>query len=109
MDLGAAASGIVAGSLTDVVFYGIDSFKVQSQAQGHKIKLHRLYRGILGSTITGSVPSYGTFFLFYQPIKNEVDKIQGNNGSQALSVIVASLSAAIPSSLVYVPCDVIRY
>ena len=106
-----ACSGVIAGVLTDAVFYGIDSYKIQSQAAGHKIKFHRLFRGLLGSTFTGSIPSYGVFFMLYQPAKEAVEKSVGEAGiddSPAFNVMVASLMAAIPSSLVYVPCDVIR-
>lgn len=110
-DARAAASGIIAGVTTDAVFYGIDSYKIQAQAAGHKIKFHRLFRGLLGSTMTGSIPSYGVFFMFYEPMKENVERWVGDAGmgtSPAFNVMIASLGAAIPSSLVYVPCDVVR-
>ena len=111
LNMKAAGSGVMAGVVTDAVFYGIDSYKIQAQASGHKIKFHRLFRGLLGATITGSIPSYGVFFMLYQPMKETVDRLGENAGaktSPAFNVMMASLGAAIPSSLVYVPCDVIR-
>jgi len=57
----------------------------------------------------GSAPSYGAFFLLYQPTKNLCDDLQGeNNKIQAISVLSASMLASIPSSLVFVPADVIK-
>ena len=81
---------------------------MQSQAAGNKIKLYKLYRGLLGATLTGSIPSYGVFFLLYQPMKDAVERLSGGRTSPAFNVMIASLGAAIPSSLVYVPCDVVR-
>ena len=103
-----AGAGIAAGMFTDAVFYGLDSYKVQAQAQGQKIQMSRLFRGLVPSLFIGTAPTYGAFFILYQPLKNSMDELQGTNKSQAFSVMAASIFASVPASLVYVPCDVIK-
>lgn len=108
----AALYGSIAGMMTDTLFYGVDSYKVHAQARaeldGRILSFSRLFRGLVPSICLGALPTYAMFFMFYQPIKSKVDKIQGPGGSQAVSVVAASLVASVPSSLVYVPADVIK-
>ena len=100
-------AGTSAGILTDSIFYALDSYKVQSQAK--IFNMSRLFRGLVPMLIMGSAPSYGAFFLLYQPTKNLCDELQGENDkNQAISVLSASILASIPSSLVFVPADVIK-
>jgi len=46
-----------------------------------------------------------SFFFCYQPIKKFADEYTDD---QALSVLVASIVSSVPSSLVYVPADVVK-
>jgi hypothetical protein len=101
-----AIAGSIAGVITDTVFYAVDSFKVQKQAGSIKASnIPQLFRGLPSNLLIGSIPTYSSFFIFYQPIKSYVDPITEN---QALSVLIASVSSSVPSSLVYVPADVIK-
>jgi len=108
----AAFCGSLAGVMTDSLFYAVDSYKVHAQAKAHVdgriMSFSRLFRGLVPSICLGAVPSYGAFFFFYQPLKTSIDEMQGQGANQALSVIAASLAASVPSSLVYVPADVIK-
>jgi hypothetical protein len=56
----------LSGALSELIFYSIDSFKVQLQA-GEKIKVSHLFRGAIPIACCGSLPSFGVFFgVFYQ-------------------------------------------
>jgi hypothetical protein len=47
-----AISATLAGIVTDVLFYGVDSYKVGLQAN-QKIALLTMYRGVLPIVLTG--------------------------------------------------------
>jgi hypothetical protein len=49
-----AASGAIAGIVTDIIFYGLDSYKVMLQAN-QKVKLSAIYRGVLPIALTGTI------------------------------------------------------
>lgn len=99
-------SAALAGILTDVIFYGLDSYKVMLQA-GEHVKVSKLFRGALPVAIMGSGPSFGAFFICYNPIRNVLNERLGP-GQESISVLVASIIAGVPSSIVAVPADVVK-
>jgi len=99
-------SATFAGIVTELLFYGLDSYKVVQQA-GEKVKISKLYRGALPVALAGAGPSYLVFFGLYNPIRNVIDDRMGP-GVESVSVLVASLVAGVPSSIVYVPADVLK-
>mmetsp|Transcript_23743 Transcript_23743/g.53711 ORF Transcript_23743/g.53711 Transcript_23743/m.53711 type:complete len:181 (+) Transcript_23743:165-707(+) len=96
-------SGAVAGVVTGLIFYGLDSFKNKQQA-GEKIRYSQLFRGALPLTLLISGPSYFVFFVVYQPLRDALSDPMGEGGA----VLAASLVAAVPSSIVSVPADVLK-
>lgn len=99
-------SATVAGILTEVIFYGLDSYKVVQQA-GEKVKFSKLFRGALPIAISGAGPSYGVFFVMYNPLRNVINDRLGPGG-ESVSVLISSIVAGVPSSIVYVPADVVK-
>ncbi len=57
--------GAFAGISTDLIFYGLDSFKVMKQASNSgkngKIQFSKLFQGALPIAVVGSGPSFGAF------------------------------------------------
>lgn len=101
-------SGGLAGSITEVIFYTIDSFKIQQQT-GDKISLHRLYRGAVPIALCGAFPSLAVFFGVFTPLKKYVSRDQnGNFAHNGTGIFIASIVAAVPSSLVGIPSDVLK-
>lgn len=96
-------SGGLSGTITDIIFYSLDSFKVQSQA-GEKIHMKRLFRGAIPIACCGSLPSFGIFFSLFHQCKEYFCQ----DGYTTRGVLISSLIAAIPSSLIAVPADVIK-
>lgn len=99
-----ALAGGLAGAFTEIIFYAIDSAKVQSQA-GEKLTVSRLYRGAIPIAFSGSFPSIGVFFGVFNPAK---EYLCGQNKYSGSGVLTASVIAAIPSSLAGVPADVLK-
>ena len=98
----------LAGVLTEVIFYGLDSYKVFSQAGG-EVKMSRLFRGALPIALLGSGPSFGVFFLCYNPLRNFMSaKLGPGSGQESASVLFASVVSCVPSSIVAVPADVVK-
>jgi hypothetical protein len=98
-----ALSGGFSGVLTELIFYSLDSFKVQLQA-GEKIQISRLYRGALPIACCGSFPTFGVFFGIFHQCKQWFC----HDGYTTHGILLSSLLAAIPSSLVGVPADVLK-
>jgi hypothetical protein len=101
-----AAAGSSAGLATDSIFYGLDSYKVQKQQPGGHVNVRNLFRGLLPLSMMGTVPSFGVFFLVYEPCKRALAEVYGVGDSA--SVALASLVAGVPASLVYVPADTVK-
>jgi len=101
-----AAAGSSAGLATDSIFYGLDSYKVQKQQLGGQVNVRHLFRGLLPLTMMGTVPSFGTFFFFYEPCKRALADVYGL--SDGASVALASFAAGVPASLIYVPADTVK-
>ena len=99
-------SSTIAGILTEIVFYGLDSYKVMQQA-GKSAKFAQLFRGALPIAIAGSGPSTGVFFILYNPLRNSLNDRLGP-GAEGASVLAASILAGLPSSLLDVPADVVK-
>eukprot|EP00598_Pedospumella_elongata_P015897 CAMPEP_0184994202 /NCGR_PEP_ID=MMETSP1098-20130426/48365_1 /TAXON_ID=89044 /ORGANISM="Spumella elongata, Strain CCAP 955/1" /LENGTH=81 /DNA_ID=CAMNT_0027520209 /DNA_START=28 /DNA_END=270 /DNA_ORIENTATION=- len=57
-------SATFAGIATELLFYGLDSYKVVQQA-GEKVKISKLFRGALPVALAGAGPSYLVFFGLY--------------------------------------------
>jgi predicted membrane protein len=101
-----ALSAIGAGILTEVIFYGLDSYKVMKQA-AEPIRMSRLFKGVVPLSVLGSGPYFGTFFICYNPIRNTFDDKFGR-GFESTSVLLASVFSAVPASILAVPADVIK-
>jgi solute carrier family 25 S-adenosylmethionine transporter 26 len=99
-----SSSGALAGITADMVFYGLDSYKVMKQA-GEKFQMRRLFRGMVPVAILGSGPSFALFFGVYSFAK---DKLERSTGDSKTSVLIASILGGIPSSLVAVPADLLK-
>jgi hypothetical protein len=130
--------GALAGGATEACFYALDSAKVVMQmrpphthtaagaatgvaappaaAGAGQLGVRGLLRGIAPSILFGTVPSFGSFFLCYVPLKRRLER-EGGAGAlpMGLSIsspfaqtLLASVVAAVPSSLAAVPCDVIK-
>ncbi len=101
--------GAFAGISTDLIFYGLDSFKVMKQASNSgkngKIQFSKLFQGALPIAVVGSGPSFGAFFAGYGILR---DHLQESGISDSLAVLLSSLINAVPSSIVAVPADVIK-
>lgn len=104
--LHSGVSAGLAGIFTEIIFYGLDSYKVFSQAGG-EVKISRLFRGAVPVALLGSGPSFGVFFLFYNPLRDFTLSKLGP-GQESVSVLLASVVSCVPSSIVGVPADVIK-
>lgn len=102
---GAAACGAAAGAATDSVLYGLDSWKSQLQSRQGQVDTRRLFRGVGAMAIFGSAPAFGVFFGLYAPLKALASDA---GASPAMAVAAASATAAVPSSLIAVPADVVK-
>lgn len=104
----AVASG-VAGISVETFFYGLDSYKTRVQS-GVKVagvaQFRGLFRGLLPVVMTGSAPSFATFFSLYEPLK--IVLADGNSEASKRSILLASAVCAVPASLVAVPSDVLK-
>ena len=99
-------AAILVGITTDVIFYGVDSYKVMKQ-NGGVVKLNRAFRGVLPVATTGSGPTFGVFFAVYNPLKIYFTNIF-NGFDESFGVLMASCVAGSASSIVGVPSDVIK-
>ena len=98
-------AGGLAGSMTELLIYSIDSYKIQKQS-GEKLSLKRLYRGVLPIALCGSFPSLAVFFGVFTPLKKYVTKDESEINSTG--IFMASIVAAVPSSMVGIPADVLK-
>ena len=83
-------SGAIAGVVSEVLFYGIDSYKVMLQASNSirpTSSIFNLFRGAVPIAIMGSGPSFGVFFLCYSPLH---DYVTTATNDEPLSVLIAS-------------------
>ena len=101
-----AASAAIAGTLSEIAFYGLDSYKFMMQME-EKANMRRLFRGTLPLALIGAGPSYAAFFFCYNPVRNMLNEKLGA-GKESISVLISSVVAGIPSTLVYVPADVVK-
>lgn len=110
-------SGAIAGIITELIFYSLDSYKITKQVNveqkivnmklNHKASFMKLWKGALPIALLGSGPSFGIFFLFYNPIHYYTSSTIGYQ-NESISVLLASVISAIPSSIIAVPADVIK-
>jgi hypothetical protein len=108
-------AGGAAGALTELIFYSLDSAKVQMQAGKRVGNISSLFKGMAPTILAGSAPSFAAFFATFTPIKNALNARHRRNGDgspnatfETLNVLAASSLAGIPSSLVSVPSDVVK-
>ena len=89
-------SGTLAGILSELIFYGLDSHKIVQQSNttsssithsNPRLLLIKSFQGMLPITILGSGPSYGMFFLCYTPLHAHLKDL---THSDSLSVLIAS-------------------
>lgn len=99
-------SGAIAGTFTEYLFYGLDSYIIMKQT-AQPIVMSKLFKGALPISILGSGFSLGTFFFCYGPTKTTLDDKFGP-GMEHLSVLIASTISGIPSSIISVPADVMK-
>jgi solute carrier family 25 S-adenosylmethionine transporter 26 len=100
-----ATAGGLAGTITELVFYSLDSFKIQQQSEsGKKLSLSRLYRGALPVALVGSFPSLAVFFGVFTPLK----QYSIDHELNSIGIFSASIIAAVPSSFVGIPSDVLK-
>jgi len=98
--------GGLGGVVTDFTFYSLDSYKIIKQAK-ENVKISKLFKGAISLSILGSGPSFGIFFLMYAPIRDAINiQLGGNN--DGLAVTTSSIISTVPSSIIYVPADVIK-
>jgi hypothetical protein len=99
-------SGAIAGVISEILFYGIDSYKVMLQASSKVANnnnnnsrgnftasstpmssVFNLFRGAVPIAIMGSGPSFGVFFLCYSPLHDYLTRLTND---EPLSVLIAS-------------------
>ena len=103
-----ATGGAAAGIVADTVLYAIDSLKIRAQHKSSAAIVSTgnfsiLFRGFLPTILLGSVPVFGSFFLFYAPLRVT---LQEKGYDQLLPI--ASAFCAIPATVIGVPADVIK-
>lgn len=96
----------IAGIVSEVIFYGLDSYKVVKQ-MGEKVRFSQLFRGTIPLVVFGAGPSYTAFFICYNPLRNWLNSKVGA-GNESIAVLASSIVAGIPSSIVFVPADVVK-
>lgn len=96
-------TGSLAGVSTELIFYGLDSYKVTKQA-GKSVKFNRLFTGALPIALSGSGPAFAVFFSCYHTVRD----LTQNSQYASMSVLIASALSAIPYSFVGVPADVCK-
>jgi len=105
--LAESAGGAAAGIVADTVLYAVDSAKVRSQQKAAVAlsagNISILFRGLGPTVMLGSVPVYGSFFLFYAPIRVT---LQEHDYGHLLPV--ASALCAVPATVIGVPADVLK-
>jgi solute carrier family 25 protein 38 len=104
--LAEAAGGAAAGVVADSVLYALDSAKVRAQSTpvvGSTAGMSILFRGLAPTILLGSVPVFGSFFLFYAPLR---DTLQERGQLQLIPL--ASVVCAIPATIIGVPSDVLK-
>ena len=92
-------SGSMAGVISEILFYGIDSYKVRLQVTSSAnnssgttsrtpmASVFSLFRGAVPIAIMGSGPSFGVFFLCYSPLHDYLTRLTND---EPLSVLIAS-------------------
>lgn len=96
-------SGAIAGVISEILFYGIDSYKVMLQVSSKVAdnnnrgnftasstpmsSVFNLFRGAIPIAIMGSGPSFGVFFLCYSPLHDYFTRLTND---EPLSVLIAS-------------------
>jgi hypothetical protein len=98
--------GALAGAVTESIFYGVDSAKVLIQ-MGQAVKISRLLNGVGPLMLLGTAPSFGTFFACYSALTSSFQSFDPD-GDPYLHVFAASTAAAVPTSFVSVPADLIK-
>lgn len=105
--LAESAGGAAAGIVADSVLYAIDSAKVRAQHKSAASlsvgNISILFRGLAPTVLLGSLPVFGSFFLFYAPLRVV---LQEHGYEQLLPL--ASAICAVPATVVGVPADVIK-
>lgn len=105
--LAESAGGAAAGIVADSVLYAIDSAKVRSQNRAAASlsvgNVSILFRGLGTTVMLGSVPVFGSFFLFFAPIRV---KLQEHDYDHLLPM--ASALCAVPATVIGVPADVLK-
>jgi hypothetical protein len=97
------ATGAFAGITADMIFYGIDSYKLIQQTK-EKFTISRMFRGMIPVAVLGSGPSFAIFFSAYEFAKS---RLEGYLPIPTV-VLAASCMAGIPASIVSVPADVLK-
>ncbi len=93
--------GAAAGVLTEWLFYGLDSYKVRTQAKaaGKPQGLSGLFRGAGPVALLGSAPSFGIFFAVYSPL---LERVARSGAGTETAAMISSALAMVPSSLIVI-------
>lgn len=89
-----ANAASAAGSFTDLIFYSLDSAKVRMQAGQSIGRLPMLFKGMLPTILSGSMPSNAIFFATFTPLKNALAEQTGTQLETA-NVLLASAVAGL--------------
>jgi hypothetical protein len=105
--LAESAGGAAAGVVADSVLYAIDSAKVRAQHKSAASlsigNVSILFRGLAPTVLLGSLPVFGSFFLFYALLRVTLQE----RGYDHL-LPFASAICAVPATIVGVPADGIK-
>jgi hypothetical protein len=88
-----ANAASAAGSFTDLMFYSLDSAKVRIQAGQTVGRLSILFKGMLPTVLSGSLPSNAVFFATFTPLKNALAAQTSSTQLETANVLLASAIA----------------
>lgn len=100
----AALSSFFAGIFNELLFYGLDSYKVLRQAN-KPFQFQRLYRGALPISFGGTGISFPAFFYAYNKSR---DYLEFGPQYEALTIPLSSAIGGLFGSIAGVPADVMK-
>lgn len=108
-------SGAAAGTVTDVVFFPIDTIKTRLQAKGGFFAnggYQGIYRGI-GSALVSSAPNASLFFVTYDSMKTYLkpilkSQISNEQVAEVATNMISSSLGEVSACLIRVPAEIIK-
>jgi len=102
--------GAVAGASVETALYPLDTIKTRIQSGSYKMLDPRLLKGVysgLPGNIAGCAPATGIFFAVYDPVKcTLLDRLP--ESQSVFAHLGAAMSAAMASSVLRVPTEVVK-